>query len=409
MDDDQDLQGVLTIEGPLLEMVYSALCVAKGEDVAPRMETLGVYHDVFIRGSKGHIFCECYGQSDISLKKIELFREEVLKLNSLLQSKDQSPIIEARLVVMVPRKDWSPEVARTLSDIETQFEQESIELVIVEPKRLLYELVSNSILGFVLVDSHIIFVGPGHWAIRYNPSVSRFMFGESSIDLNKFRQLPQSFLARDYWNERHKDLYTRYADLSEESRPEWFNWKFPENFGIVWKDRKQLARSVQHSYSQDGREVVYTDDTGFVTLRYLKKNSYYTANIVYTGHIIDDIDATEIDRELLHMVQGFRESGAMDEELDFYFRIFTNTITFSHLYWTKSKFNTHNGEVFYTEIHRGDDVLMETLNSGELGLKLSGNGIKLSQEQGPDTLTLVRGALQWESSKEGTYPATLKF
>ncbi len=409
MEDDQDLQGSLTIEGPLLEMAYSALCVARGEDVAPRLETLGVYHDVFIRGSKGHVFCECDGQKTISTEKLKLFRDEVLKLNSLLRSRDQLPILEARLVVMLARKDWGHESSALLDEIENAFDEESIKLTLIEPKRLLYELVANSILGFVLVDSHIVMVGPGHWAIRYNPSVSRFMYSESSVDLDKFRKLPQSFLARDYWNERHKEIYTQYAELSRESRPEWFNWKFPEKFGIVWKSREQLARSVIRAYAMTGGEVVYRDDNGFISMKRLKRGSYYTANIVYTGHIIDGNDATEIDRELLQMVQGFRESGSMEEELDFYFRIFTDTITFSHLYWTKSKFNTHDGEVFYTEIHRGDDVLIETLNSGELGFKLSENNVTFSMEQGPNTLTLVRGSLQWESSKEGTYPATLKF
>lgn len=409
MNSDQDLQGSLTIEGPLLEMAYSALCVSRGEDVAPRLETLGVYHDVFIRGSKGHVFCECDGQNTISVEKLQLFRDEVLKLNSLLRSRGQLPVIEARLVVMLARKEWSPETSTLFGDIEKAFREESIKLVLIEPKRLLYDLISNSILGFVLVDSHIVLVGPGHWAIRYNPSVSRFMFSESSVDLDKFRKLPQSFLARDYWNERHKEIYTQYAELSRESRPEWFNWKFPDTFGIRWRNREQLARSVIRAYAMTGGEVVYRDDNGFISLKRLKRGSYYTANIVYTGHIIDGNDATEIDRELLQMVQGFRESGSMEEEHDFYFRIFADTITFSHLYWTKSKFNTHDGEVFYTEIHRGDDVLIETLNSGELGFKVSENKITFSMEQGPDTLTLVRGSLQWESSKEGTYPATLKF
>ncbi len=409
MDNDQDLQGSLTVEGPLLEMAYAAVCVARGEEVVPRLETLGVYHDVFIRGSKGHIYCECDGQAEISPEKVKLFRDEVLKLNSLLESKEQMPINEARLVVMLPRKDWSREALSALEETEARFEDASIRLVLVEPKRVLYDLISTSVLGFVLVDNHLILVGPGHWAIRYNPSVSKFMYGESSIDLDAFRTLPQSFLARDYWNERHKELYSKYADVSQESRPEWFNWKFPENFGVTWKNREQIKSAVLKAYSLNGRIVVHQDERGFITLRKLKKNSYYTANIVYPGHLIDADDATEIDREFLQMVQDFKASGSMEEELDFYFRIFTDTITFSHLYWTKSKFNTHDGEVYYTEIHRGDDVLMETLNSGELGLKLSGNKIVLSLEQGPDTLTLVRGSLQWESSEEGTYPATLKF
>ena len=109
------------------------------------------------------------------------------------------------------------------------------------------------------------------------------------------------------------------------------------------------------------------------------------------------------------MIEEFRNSGEMSEDLDFYFRLFSDTMTFSHLYWTKAKFRTPRGEVAYTEIKRGDDVLAEVLNSGDLGLKLDENRIMLSLEEGPNILSLVRGSLQWESSKEGTYPATLKF
>lgn len=409
MEDFEDLEGRLTLEGPLLEMAYAALCVARGEQVVPRLETLGVYHDVFIRGSKGHIFCECDGEGDISEKKIFLFRDEVLHLNSLLKSEDQMPITEARLVVMLPRREWENGAIMAVEKVDEEFTKSGIKLNIIEPRRLLYDLISSSVLGFVFLDNHILLVGPGHWAIRYNPSVSKFMYSESKIDLDKFRQLPQSFLARDYWNERHKDVYAEYSEISQESLPEWFSWKFPDNFGIRWRNSQQIAKTILKAYSMNGRDIVHRDDKGFISLRRLKKNSYYAANVVYRGDIVGAEEAVELDRELSRMVNDFRNSGSMDEELDFYFRIFSDTITFSHMYWTRAKFKTPRGEVSYTEIHRGDDLLVEVLNSGNLGMKLDRNGIRLSTEEGPDILTLVRGSLQWESSKEGTYPATLKF
>lgn len=409
MDGVEDLKGSLTLEGPLLEMAYAALCVSKGENVVPRLETLGVYHDVFIRNERGHVFCECDGESDVSDRKVLLFRDEVLHLNSLLKAEDQPLVYEARLIVMLPQKDWTPEAVNALAAVKEEFSRNRIELKVIEPRRLLYDLIASSILGFVFVDSHILVVGPGHWAIRYHPSVSRFKYGESSIELDKFRQLPQSFLARDYWNERHKDIYKEYSDISQENLPEWFSWKFPERFGIRWGDAKQIARTILKAYSRNGRIIVHTDDYGFISLRKLKKNSYYTANIVYHGDIVGREEAVLLDRELSRLVTDFKNSGSMDSDLEIYFRIFADTITFSHMYWTKAKFKTPHGEVSYTEIHRGDDLLMEVLNSGDLGMKLEGNQIMLSIGEGPDILNLVRGSLQWESSVEGTYPATLKF
>ena len=409
MNSNEDLDGTLTVEGPLLEMAYAALCVTRGEEVVPRQETLGVYHDIFIRGNKGHVFCECDGQGEISEEKIILFRDEVLKLNSLMLKEGQLPVTEARFVVMLPRREWGDNANELMESARDSLSEQGIKLTIVEPKRLLYDLISSSVLGFILIDNHIIFVGPGHWAIRYNPSVSKFMFGESSIDLEKFRQLPQSFMARDYWNERHKDVYAEYTTIYREGLPEWFSWKFPEKFGIRWSSPEQMAKALLKAYSRNGRVIVHTDDRGFVSLRKLKKNSYYAANLVYQNEIIGSEDAVNIDADLSRLIEDFRNSGNMAEDLDFYFRLFTDTITFSHRYWTKAKFKSHNGEVSYTEIHRGEDVLMETLNSGDLGLKLNRNKVKFTLEESPDSLTLVRGALQWESSEEGTYPATLKF
>ena len=70
MSDYDHLEGHLTVEGPLLELAYAASCLAKGEDVVPRLETLGIYHDVFIRSSKGYTFCECDGELRISQDKL---------------------------------------------------------------------------------------------------------------------------------------------------------------------------------------------------------------------------------------------------------------------------------------------------------------------------------------------------
>ncbi len=409
MSDFDDLEGHLTVEGPLLELAYAALCVAKGEEVVPRLETLGVYHDVFIKSSKGYIFCECDGESNVSQDKIDLFIKEVLKLNTLLTDQSEMPIIEARFVSMVSVDHWGNDAQEQLEAAKIKFEDHGIDLVVIEPKRLIYDLISTSVLGFVLIDNNIIFVGPGHWAIRYNPSISKFVFGESTIDLSKFRELPQSFLARDYWNERHKSIYSQYAKTAMEELPEWFNWTYPDNFGISWKYPEQMAEAVLKAYSKNGRIIVHTGRHGFVSLRKLKRGSYYTANLIFNHDVIGENEAEEIDREFLEMIEEFRNSGEMSEDLDFYFRIFTDTMTFSHLYWTKAKFKTPKGEVAYTEIKRGDDVLAEVLNSGDVGLKLDGNTVMLSLEEGPHILSLVRGSLQWESSKEGTYPATLKF
>lgn len=409
MSDYYDLEGHLTVEGPLLELAYAALCLAKGEDVAPRLETLGIYHDVLIRSSKGYTFCECDGEAHVSKDKIDLFISEVLKLNSLLKSHSEMPILEARFVTMVPTAQWDEEATEELEVARIKFDEHSIRLVVVEPKRLIYDLISTSVLGFLILDNHIIIVGPGQWAIRYDASISKFVYGESSINLSRFRELPQSFLARDYWNERHKAINTEYVKMAMEALPEWFEWKYPEYFGIRWKSAEQMAEAIRKAYSRNGRIIVHVDKHGFISFRKLKKGSYYTANLVFGGTIIGDRDAEEIDREFLRMTMDFKESGEMSEDLDFYFRVFTDTTTFSHLYWTKAKFRSHKGEVSYTEIHRGDDVLLEVLNSGDIGIKLDGNHILLSMEEGANTLSLVRGSLQWESSEEGTYPATLKF
>ena len=409
MEDHDDLQGTLTIESSLLEMGYAALCISRGEEVLPRMETLGVYHDVFIQTPKGYVFGECTGQGILTAEKITMFRDSVLKLNGLLVSRNEKPILEARFITMLSRKDWGENIVSLMEETENEFRKTGITLTLIEPKRLIYDLISSSVIGMILLDNHILFVGPANWAIRYNASISRFVFGMASIDMEKFRKLPQSFMSREHWNERHKKLYTLYAKMTKESLPEWISWKFPANFGVTWKSSEQMACAILKSNFIRDENVVYVGDTGFITFRKLAKRSFYVANVIYSSESIGPDDTVEIDRRLAGLIEEFRNETKIEGDFVAYSRFFTDTVDFSHQNWAKSKFRMQDGEISYTEVHRGDDVLLETLNSGSLGFKTRGNHVVLSLTEGADTMTVVRGSLQWESSKEGTYPATLKF
>lgn len=409
MADEEDLDGFLTVEGPLLEAAYAALSISRGEKVAARYETMGVFHDLLIRDDEGYIIAECLGEPVVSEKKLFMFREEVLKLSERLRAAKDIPIKEARIVSISTPDEWSPDAREMLQKLASDLEKESIKLTFIEPRRIIYDLIMNSILGLSLFDNHIFFVGPGESAIRYQPSVSKFGISVSPIDFNEYRKLPHSFMPRIYWSNTHKAIFEEYAVLSGEPLPEWFDWKLPDHLGITWKSVEQMKDALIHSFKHGDRELVYEKANGFITKRLLKKNPYYTANLVYHRHMIDSNDAVSIEREMNELIKAAKEVGKISEELEFYNRLFTDTITFTHSYWYKARYMSYHGKVSYTEILRGEDVLMETLNSGILGFKLKNGRLTLSTEESPNTLKIVNGGLHWESELRSVYPAQLRF
>lgn len=404
-----DLDGELTIEGPILETAYAAYCVIKGEKVVPRKETLGVGHDLLIRKKNGYVFCEVDGGEEISDEKILLFRDDVTKLNDLLKANEDSPIIEARFIAMLSRRDWGEKTNQLMYETERMFKDSSISLVIVEPKRLVYDLIVSSVLGFILKDGSIILVGPGHTAIRYNASVSKFMFSDVNINKNEFRKLPQSFVTWDFWNMEYRNMYKEYSSFCKESPPKWLNWETPEKFGIKWKSANQILRAIEKEYSKSGYEIEDKKKEGFISVKKTKKSTQYRVNVVHHTHIMCSEDVESIKESFSNLLEDLSKRVAREENIETEFVLFTDTVTFSHSYWTNIKFLNFKGETTYSEIQRGDDLLIDSMNGGVLGLRIDKNQIKLTLKQGPDTMNVVRGSLQWEPSEEGTYPATLKF
>lgn len=406
---EEDLLGTLTLEGPLLEMTYAALCLNMGEKVVPRYETMGVFHDILIKQEDGYVIGECLGQPLVSAEKLSLFKDQIGKLNERLKASGDHPITEARIISLSTVSEWPEETRETLLRLEEHLKSESIELKFVEPKRILYDVIANTILGFSLYDNKIFLVGPNEWAIRYNPAVSKYRFGGSSIDFHEFRSLPHSFMPRTYWSETHRKIFEEYATISLEPIPEWFSWTTPENLGISWRSVEQIKSAIIHSYVNENRDLIYEGRSGFITRRNLKKNPYYTVNLIYHKQMIDGNDAISIEKETKELIETAKKEGKIKDDLDFFNRMFTDTVTFEYSYWAKSKYRTNHGKISYTEINRGEELLMAALNSGTLGLKLKGGKIMFSTEESPNTLKIVNGGLHWESELRGVYPAKLSF
>lgn len=405
---EEDLEGFLTIEGPILEMAYAALCITRDEKVVPRYETMGVFHDILIHQEDGYVVGECLGSPLVSVDKLTQFRDQVMKLNDRLIAVKDDPIIEVRIISMTTIDEWDNEAKEALKKLEIELDELDIDLKFIGPKRIVYDLISNSILGMRLYDNHIFFVGPGEWAIRYDPKVSKFQIGVSSIDFNEFKKLPHSFMPRDYWGKQHRKIFEEYAEFSHEPLPEWFKWEIPDNMGIRWKSVEQIKNAIIHSFSKESRDLVYESNTGFITLRRLKKFPYYTANLVYHQKVIDSDDAINLEKGMTSLIEDAKEAGKITEDLDFYNRIFTDTVTFTHSYWLKARYKSYHGKVSYTEINRGEDVLMEAFNSGVLGFKIISGRMVLSLEDSDSNLKIVNGALHFESVSREIYPADIR-
>ncbi len=406
----KDWAGHLTIEGWLLEMAYSALCIAREETVVPRYETLGIIHDILLDSGEGYVFCECVGEDGISIEKLDFLEHSVLTLNSRLADfKNEKPVKEARLVTVSDPEDWGSEQKERLEGIKANFGEAGISLTIEASKKLLYEMISRSILGFGMIDNKIFFAGPNERAIRYDRASSRFGYNETPIDFRAFRKLPQSFLPRDYWSQRYRDVFEETATSEHEKIPEWFQWEFPESFGITWASSRQLKEAVMDVSIKKGAETVYDNVPGFLSLRkLLNKTGYYTANIVHCGSQMHRNEGRKIRDELATLIRMAKAHSKVSPEAEAYLRIFTDTTTFSPDYWSTLGYSSYNGRIVYPEIMRGDEVLTEALNNATLGIKLTGNKVTLSRSDSSNVLKIEGGGLKWESG-ESTYPAQLKF
>lgn len=406
---EEDWAGNLTLEGWLLEMAYTALCVSRGEKVVPRYETVGVLHDVLLQNDEGLVLCECVGEDGISIDKLNLFENSILNLNSRLKEfNSESQVVAARLVTTADPSSWEVEKQDRLEDIRKNLENNSVNLSFESGKRLVYELVSRSIIGFGMIDNKVFFVGPNERAIRYDPTNSKFKYGESQIDFKEFRKVPQSFLPRDYWSQRYKDVFDETASSELEAIPEWFSWEFPNRFGITWKSQEQLKSVLKELLAKKGNEIIYESGMSFLTHRKVNQLGYYTANVTYTGGHMHRNDGFMIRDELISLIRAAKARSAMSSENEAYLRVFTDTTTFSPDYWSTLGYSSYNGKVVYPEIVRGDEVLMESLNHGILGIKLNGNRVTLSTQDTSDVMKLEGGGLKWESGEQ-TYPAQLKF
>lgn len=406
---EEDWAGNLTLEGWLLEMAYSALCVSRGEKVVPRYETLGVIHDVLLDENDGFVFCECVGESGISMEKLDLFETSILTLNSRLRDFDSQKLVTgARLVSISDPSTWDTPQQEKLEKIRNRFKENSIELKTESSKRLIHDLITRSIIGFGMIDNKIFFAGPNERAIRYDPTTSKFQYGQCSLDYGEFRKLPQSFLPRDYWSKRYRDVFDETASSEHESIPEWFSWEFPEKFGISWHSDKQMKSALKEVIKRTDAEIAFENQAGILSYRKINKSGYYTANVIYSGSHMHRNDGFMIRDELISLIRSAKTHSAIPSDTDAYLRVFTDTTTFSPDYWSTLGYSSYNGKIVYPEIVRGDEVLMAALNHSILGIKLAGNRITFSTSESSDVMKIERGGLKWEAGEQ-TYPAQLKF
>lgn len=406
---EEDWAGNLTLEGWLLEMAYAALCVSRGEKVVPRYETLGVIHDVLLEQSDGYVFCECVGEDGISIEKLNFFESSIMTLNSRLKDFDSEKyVVSARLVTVSDPSSWDEAKRERLDNIRDSLGENSVELKTESSKKLIHEMITRSIIGLGMIDNKIFFAGPNERAIRYDPATSKFKYGECALNYVEFRKLPQSFLPRDYWSKRYRDVFDETVSSEHEAIPEWFSWDFPDKFGITWKSEQQMKSALKEVIRKREAKVVFENEAGILSYRKINKSGYYTASVIHSGSHMHRNDGFVIRDELINLIRSSKTHSAMNTEDDAYLRVFTDTTTFSPDYWSTLGYSSYNGKVVYPDIMRGDEVLMATLNMGILGIKLSGNKITLSTGDSPDVMKIEMGGLKWEAGEQ-TYPAQLKF
>lgn len=372
--DDEDilLEGKMTIEGPFLEKLWAAFQISKFRRVVPRYETLGTHHDLLVTNTENSTVYECTGQAEMTEKKIHKFVNDVQQLQDRLEKAGEPPLKEAILVSTTLRSGWANGVKQTFERAKRQMEETyQINLNKLEDYDVLYELIFSGVLGLRLIDNRIIFAGPEDYCLRYDSGKNSFIKGFANINLNRFRELPHSFLPSHYWEQRYRELF------EEAMKPqlEWVReppWVYTSQYGIKWAKPSDVKKLYQTKYEKWPR--VYTllsEDHGFIQdWRSRRRHDYYSVHVFDCSEIVTRDKVSEQKGYTIDLFWKLKEANEYLKSEKAGLHLYFTSGSFSPLAWAESKESTAK-EISIHEVKQGEDMLRDLLNDGFLGFSFT--------------------------------------
>jgi len=235
-----DLEGYLSLEGPLLESVVALHLMSTGCKVVPRRSSYGIHHDVLVEVYDGYAFYECTGQAEITVEKIDKFRNDALRLRERLEKMEGRKLKKCVFVAAVGEDSWSQRSMEAFKEAAERLKREGCEVEFLEGMELLKQLLLSGSLGFRLYLNRVYFAGPEDYAIRFDRESGGFKLMYPRIPLESYRAAPFSSLPSHYWEMYYQSklvetLKSEYRELLE---PIWTYYYYS---GLKWKSLQDLV------------------------------------------------------------------------------------------------------------------------------------------------------------------------
>ena len=367
-----ELEGYLSLEGPLLESIVALHLMVMGHGIVPRRSSYGVHHDILVGACDGYVFYECTGQGEITVEKIDRFRNDALKLKERLEKIESRTLRKCVFVAAVSDDSWSRRARETFKETVERLKSEGCEVELVGGTKLLKQLMLSGSLGFRLYLNKVYFAGPEDYAVRFDHEHGEFRVMYPKVLLESFRGTPFSTLPSHYWEMFYQrrlidTLKKEYEELLE---PLWTYYGY---LGLKWKSIRDLVACYREYLCSLPREYASEIDGEenwlFATWR-SRRHWYYELHAFSIDEIVDKKISGSLCGRADALIHRLKKEGRIPRKGKVRVRIHTFTDC-----WTAGGWDEFHErlEAFEREAslsaERGNEMLVELLNSGVLGIR----------------------------------------
>lgn len=401
----QEFEGSVSLEGPLLESLFSAYLLRTGHQLVNAIETRGVQHDVLEKlYDGGFIFYECTGQEIITEKKVNRFLNDIFSLDEVLrEASDGKGLVKAVFVAAVAEDAWQENAKKALEYVKTKVKQKiGCDVEVISGLELLKELISSGVLGIRLYQNKIYLTGPEDYGIRYSTESGEYRMSTAPINITHFRTTPYSFFPSHYWENCYRELFREaMADKKEEWANEYqiFSYAFIEGLRIG-STEQLVALYRDYTLSFQNRRIISFGDSYVAEHSWSRRNDYYSIHIFAMDPTIGMVKAREMRGKAIMLIDEIREK-EKNEKLRFSVFFHTLTEDWSPVAWSVvcEVPDLLKDEITNIYVERGNDLLIGLLNLGILGFRFRNKNKITLVGPGVDAVRLINKSIQISSGK----------
>ena len=362
-----------------MESVVALHLMTTGYRIVPRRSSYGIHHDILVDAYDGYIFYECTGQAEITVEKIDRFRNDALKLKERLKKIEQRTLKKCVFVAAATEDSWSQKSREAFKETIERLKSEGCEVELLGGMELLKQLTLSGSLGLRLYLNKVYFAGPEDYAVRFDREHGEFRLMYPKILLESFRRTPFSALPSHYWEMFYQSklidvLKKEYEELLE---PLWTYYGYP---GLKWKSTRDLVTcykeylcSLPREYAS---EIEGEENWLFATWKSRRGNRYYELHAFSMDEIVDKKISGSLCGRADALIHKLKKGGQIpqEEKVGVYMHTFTDCWTAGGWDEFHEKMEAFEKEaILFTE--RGNEILVKLLNSGVLGIRFRGKNL----------------------------------